>query len=121
LGKLSQSESQKLGYENIVALMGKESTYFLIEGGDDVLKIFNAFDNSRIKISNKTKLFVKDQKIWGVASLVYVKSNASGEYTDEEKTNLVNFDFVAAKTDGTFEKMLDIKGFFFKKHVPRCN
>lgn len=114
LGKLNQSDSQKLGYENVVALVGNESTYLFFEGGEDVLKIFSILDTSRIKFSDNSKLFVKDQGVWGLASFVYLKEVSGGDYTDEDKVNLAKLNFVTSKTNGEFEKAVDIKALFSK-------
>jgi hypothetical protein len=80
-GRLSESDSKRLGLSADIILVGEKATYLLTKGGEELLSISENLDGNRIFLFSETvtnSLNLKDKKFWGKVALGYSRTDPPG-------------------------------------------
>lgn len=113
LGKPDAAAAQQIGAPHSVVFLGKNNSYLLFEGGEELMQLANGLDGNLISLGNQSgKLFLKDKKVWGTLTLNYGKGNAY-VYSPGEIDALSKLGFKPVGKSGLYGKSIAVKGMVY--------
>lgn len=86
IGRPDEKLLKQLDLSNTIAFIGKENTYMLYLGGEELEQISNLkLEGKRMSVDSRQGLYLKDKQVWGEIKLYY---NTGKEVTAVEKAEL---------------------------------
>lgn len=106
IGRPNAALLKQMELSNTIAFIGKENTYMLYLGGEELEQISKLkLDAKRMSVASAQSLYLKDKQIWGELELYY--NSNSGSYV-EHSNNLATFKYYDKKVISA-EEMAELK------------
>lgn len=113
LGKLNPELAASVRNPDAVAFLGKAHSYFLAEGGRQLLNMAQQLDNDRLSIESDVqhRLLLRDQTVWGFVVLRYeaLPAGAPAPRIEQERTLLRKLGFLPAG-QGHYRAQVSVRG-----------
>ena len=128
IGQPDKALLEHLGHPKTIAFLGEKHTYFLLEGGEDLVQMSKVLNGNFIHISPEAmrmtedhaivgysenhRMFVKDNKVWGTITLSY-HPDGGIPLSNQEVSLLQKLKFTKSKNKEDSEiytKELNFKG-----------
>lgn len=106
-GRPNEAMTKAMKRANVMAFLGKNNTYLLVEGGDTLLGM-TKLDPARLTLTpDSHELFISNKSIWGFLQFSYAADAAS--LSESEGAALTALNFVR-EAPGTLTLRVAIKG-----------